>query len=58
MTEKEIEAVLKKKEVVDYLKRNIHLDLNVEACESICGYDITATVSLNGIELAKDTDCI
>ena len=58
MTEKEIEAFFKKKEVVEYLKRNICLDLNVEACESIYGYDITATASLNGIELAKDTDCI
>lgn len=58
MTEKEIEAFLKKSEVVDYLKKNIYLDLSVEACESIYGYDITATVSLNNIELAKETDCI
>jgi hypothetical protein len=58
MTEKEIETFLKKDEVVAYLKKNIQLDLNVEACESIYGYDITATVSLNNVELAKETDCI
>lgn len=58
MTEKEIEMFLKKKEVVEYLKRNINLDLSVSACEEIYGYDIEATVSLDNIELAKATDCI
>lgn len=58
MSEQEIKNFLSKKEVIDYLKKNLELYLNVEPCIGVCGYDIEATVSLHGEELAKDTDCI
>ena len=58
MTEKEIKELLEKKEVLDYLKKNLKLELNVEPCENINGYDITAEVKLFGETLAEDTDCI
>ena len=58
MTQIEIENLLKKPEVIEYLKNNIELLLSVEPCENILGYDITATVSLFGHTIAEDTDCI
>lgn len=58
MSEQEIKELLGKKEVIDYLKENLELYLNVEPCIGVCGYDIEATVFLHGEELAKDTDCI
>lgn len=58
MSEQEIKNFLSKKEVIDYLKENLELYLNVEPCIEVCGYDIEAAVFLHGEELAKDTDCI
>ena len=58
MTEQEIKAFLQKPEVLKYLKENIRLNLSVEPCESILGYDIEAEVYLDGQLLAKDSDCI
>lgn len=58
MTEQEIKAFLQKPEVLKYLKENIELNLSVEPCESILGYDIEAEVYLDGQLLAKDKDCI
>ena len=58
MTEQEIKAFLQKPEVIEYLKENIVLNLSVEPCENILGYDIEAEVYLEGQLLAKDEDCI
>ena len=58
MTEQEIKAFLQKPEVIKYLKENIELNLSVEPCEDIYGYDIEAEVYLDGQLLAKDEDCI
>ena len=58
MTEQEIKAFLQKPEVIKYLKENIELNLSVEPCESVLGYDIEAEVYLDGQLLAKDEDCI
>ena len=58
MTEQEIKAFLQKPEVIEYLKENIVLNLSVEPCESILGYDIEAEVYLDGQLLTSDTDCV
>lgn len=58
MTEQEIKAFLQKPEVLKYLRENIKLNLSVEPCENILGYDIEAEVYLDGQLLAKDEDCI
>ncbi len=58
MTEQEIKAFLQKPEVIKYLKENIRLDLSVDPCENIYGYDIKAKVYLGKHLLAKDSDSI
>ena len=64
MTKDEFKELLKTDEAKEYLKEllKLNLDLDVEACEHIYGYDIDATakVTLFGKVLIKRTesDCI
>lgn len=58
MNKNEIKEFLEKPEVLAYLKENLQLILNVDPCEDIYGYDITAKVMLFGKILAKEKDCI
>lgn len=58
MTEQEIEALLKKPEVLKVIKDNLEIELWNEPCEGIMGYDIYTEVRLFGKLLGKDSDCI
>ena len=58
MTEKEIKDLLEQPEVIEFLKKNIKLDLWIEECENVYGYDVNAEAHLFDHLLAEADDCI
>ena len=57
ITEQEIKAFLEKKEVQEYLKTHMKVEISVESTD-FCGYDITATACLDDKEIVSNDDFI
>jgi hypothetical protein len=58
MTNEEIKAFLEKEEVIEFLKNNVQMSIEIEPCENIYGYNIEASAWLFGNLIAEDEDCI
>lgn len=58
LTKKEIREFLENKDVIDYLKDNLKIDISIDPCEACLGYDIVAKAILHGNLITEETDYI
>lgn len=58
MKPEEIQELVKRPEVMEWIRKHLDIETSVEACDACLGYDIYVTVYLDGEKIGEDEDGI